>query len=463
MPAPTSRFDRDRKSSTAGAGTASGPLPSWIDSFITTNPTFQMMTRDGVNWIDPYTGSIVPAPFDHQRVARAWLAQHQPWRQGPPKRSEELEHLRWHHYLRASMEFARQLRVVRDGAWLNPYSGQWQRGLRLEHGKITLTTLEDLATVLCQCPEAAAGRFLSDATLDVIIANGPTSVPRQARTSSSRLRASSPGTGRHSIDAVDKRELKLAAGEMANVLPKPPRLDGYQLVVHYELHAVRSRDFYHVIDLGGQRLLLTVGTITGAPDTTAAAVAVMAELRAFAHESQTVDQVLVRLNAAVRPRVATGLAVALVAAQLDLNTRQLTVFAADHPGVVLFGRRTPAIELAPRAPTLGEQPSAEYRQNLQAVRRVLNPGDVVILSSLGIHTVRNSAGEMIERSSLYDVWQHGLDWPLGDLVETTCQQVRDFTSRRVGADLAFLALRVKDPEQQIATQEFTNSWLGQME
>ena len=34
---------------------------------------------DGVNWIDPYTGQIISAPFGYEEVAKQHLCRTKPW------------------------------------------------------------------------------------------------------------------------------------------------------------------------------------------------------------------------------------------------------------------------------------------------------------------------------------------------------------------------------------------------
>ena len=135
---------------------------------VTEEETFQVLTVDGLNWIDPYTGTVVPAPFGHQEPALAWLRQHRPWtKDGQPvalKPLAELRYLRWVHWLKANLPDPAQSwlrQFLPDGRWLNPFTGQPVAGIVRDNGRITMDTMRQLAALLRDCPPAQTGKPLS--------------------------------------------------------------------------------------------------------------------------------------------------------------------------------------------------------------------------------------------------------------------------------------------------------------
>ena len=55
--------------------------PEHLARLCAENPAFQIMTVDGLHWIDPFTKHLIPATFDWQEAAIAWMSAKQPWRQ----------------------------------------------------------------------------------------------------------------------------------------------------------------------------------------------------------------------------------------------------------------------------------------------------------------------------------------------------------------------------------------------
>ncbi len=131
------------------------------------DPIFRVLTVDGLNWIDPYTGTLVPAPFGHEEPALAWLRQHQPWKRDgketAAKPLAELQFIRWVHYLKAHLpdpELGWLRQFLPDGRWLNPFTGQPVAGIVRDNGRITMDTVRQLAAVLRDCPPAQSGKPL---------------------------------------------------------------------------------------------------------------------------------------------------------------------------------------------------------------------------------------------------------------------------------------------------------------
>ena len=135
---------------------------------VTEEESFQVLTVDGLNWIDPYTGSVVPAPFGYQEPALAWLRQHRPWTKDgqpvAPKPLTELRYLRWVYWLKANLPDPAQAclrQFLPDGRWLNPFTGQPVAGVVRNNGRITMDTMRQLAALLRDCPAAQNGTPLS--------------------------------------------------------------------------------------------------------------------------------------------------------------------------------------------------------------------------------------------------------------------------------------------------------------
>ncbi len=136
------------------------------------NPGWRILTVDGLNWIDPFTGTVVPAPFGFEEPALAWLRQHRPWQreglQVEPKSLAELHFTRWVHWLKARLpdpEHSWLRQFLPDGRWLNPFTGDTVSGIVRDNGRLTIDTVRQLAAVLRDCPAAQRGKPLDKEVL----------------------------------------------------------------------------------------------------------------------------------------------------------------------------------------------------------------------------------------------------------------------------------------------------------
>ena len=131
---------------------------------LTTNPSWRILTVDGLNWIDPFTGTIIPAPFGLDEPALAWLRQQRPWLRDSkavePKPLAELQYLRWVHWLKVRLpdaEYGWLRQFLSDGRWLNPFTGDAVSGIVRDNGRMTMDTVRQLAALLRDCPQAQKG------------------------------------------------------------------------------------------------------------------------------------------------------------------------------------------------------------------------------------------------------------------------------------------------------------------
>jgi len=138
------------------------------------DPVFRVVTHEGLAWIDPYTGTAVPAPFGFEENALAWLLEHHPWTAGRvPKTLAEMQGLRWFLWLKNALvnpELAWVRQFLPDGRWLNPFDGRFIANIERPDGQITVETARRMAMVLRDTPQAQGGQPLEHAVLSEVFA-----------------------------------------------------------------------------------------------------------------------------------------------------------------------------------------------------------------------------------------------------------------------------------------------------
>jgi hypothetical protein len=104
-----------------------------IEVGLAEDPCFDVRTFDGVQWIDPFTGQGVPAPFDGHDVRLEVLSDegHCHWQNARLRSIEDLRTEVWRIYLTEQAPEDQRLRLVGpDGCWYNPFSGAFLDDIR---------------------------------------------------------------------------------------------------------------------------------------------------------------------------------------------------------------------------------------------------------------------------------------------------------------------------------------------
>ncbi len=433
------------------SNTNSNKTPEWVTASLASDPAFRVLTMDGVYWIDPYTGESIPAPFGHQEVAAKHLLERRPWLAHKPKPLAELLTLRWLHYLRTHIEFVDNLRIFRHGVWLNPYDGRWVTGVTLVDRQVSARTLEDLAAILGRCPEAQAGKMLEKHRLDVLIANGPPQGRVATEASDEPIIAPSrPASTRVPKAARARTDFHLAKNQFIKMLARPPRLEGYQLVMHYEPYSVIPRNFYDFISLDRNRILIAIGDISGeGPGAALMASQVMRSLRRLGAMRAELIDLAASLNDELRLDLVPGTALSLFAAVLNLQFNSLTCLSLGcRPAALINPRRELSLQqIFTDGAVLGRVHGQRFRDTLRPISIQLHPGDLVVLSTDGLalgHNRRDAAtghlavmGSCLSRAAL----------PFGTMLEQVVEEAKEGYQGSITEDLTMVGIRVKTGDE----------------
>ena len=178
----------------------SGFTPSRLAQLLHEDPAFRLTTIDGLHWICPFTGTLVPAPFGWEKPALEWLTRERPWTRVAQRPVVEVAALRWEHWLKDRLlapEAGWLRQFLPDGRWLNPFSGELVEGVPHDHGRLGRDSLRVLAQKLRDCPQAQGGQPLPREVLDARLrALRPPEPPAPAPERSSARLAAAPAQPR---------------------------------------------------------------------------------------------------------------------------------------------------------------------------------------------------------------------------------------------------------------------------
>lgn len=177
------------------------------------------------------------------------------------------------------------------------------------------------------------------------------------------------------------RQLRLAGVVQRHLIPqKPPEIEGLELAGLYVPCYEVGGDFYDLIPLGEDRLVMLIGDIMGKGLPASLAMAsVRSSLRAFAEVVDSVEELVVRTNKMFCHDNASGEFATLFCGILDPSSNILTYCNCGHePPILIQG--TKITDLSHGGMVLGVDEQAQYES--RQVR--LGEDDMLILYTDGL-------------------------------------------------------------------------------
>lgn len=419
------------------------------------DPAFKVMTVDGLGWLCPYTGVVIAAPFDYLDPALKHLLSTQPWTRTQKKSIEQLQAVRWLHWLRQQLPDEARLQILgTDRRWLNPFTGQWLR-LQRQHQSLTDDCIKDIAVALSQCPKANQLKMLTSAALTALSETKEEAASHDLELSLSGPRAAvSPSvtTPIPAAAAQGDADRRQAANPIRQLLSPLPRIPGHGLHVHYEAQESVGGDFHECTTLGDGRWLLLIGEVTGRG--IQGAMMVVAALKSLRHiltQTQEPVEVLARLSDDLTGDLLADQSITVFAAVLDAPGRTLTYVGAGHHAAIRGStRRAQVIErLGTAGPAIGLASGEALRQALRPVTIALEPGDRVVLWTTGLTAATDAAGVGFGDWRAMGAMLATLELPGTAAVSQVVAEARRWCKGAIADDLTLIVLDV-DAEPALA-------------
>ena len=198
-----------------------------------------------------------------------------------------------------------------------------------------------------------------------------------------------------------QEDLDTAREIQLRLLPTGAReVPGLDLGTGYAPARELGGDFYDFLPYGGARLALALGDVSGKGTAAALfgslAIGAMRE-HAFEHPCPPAEM-LARLNGRLHSGRLDGRFIAVLFAVYDAHARTLTIANAGSPRPLLLRKGAAQVVKVEGVP-LGLFPDSEYEE----VTLQLQPGDMVIFASDGIHEAENEAKEQFGIEKLASV------------------------------------------------------------
>jgi serine phosphatase RsbU (regulator of sigma subunit) len=422
------------------------PLPPDMLRQIENDPLFMIVTSDGTQWIDPYSGEAIPINANGRAsTARQHLTEQGTWRTGVPLPNAQLETERWRLDLTRLLPTEPRLRIfLKDNrGWMNPFSGEMVQGIERPEGKLTPRTVWQMASLLAVCPHARAGRMFD---MQELLARG--------RAYGAAQQTQEP-SGVHTRPALNA-DLAQAQNVQRHMLAEIPRPPGFELAVHLSPHAGVAGDFYEITTLLDGRILIALGDVSGhGMQAALVVVTALKTLRFVARSTSDLTELVCRFNDEIKPDLVIGQFITLFAAVLDPSNRSMTCLRAGHqPAVLVNLARDDVLRRIGRSGmAIGLTTGQVFAGSLRPVAMQLEPGDVLVQCTDGALEAMNADNvEFGEARYLASVMRR-YETSAQDLVDGIAEDVRTYAQGPggVGDDMTVLALAVLPAELQPET------------
>jgi serine phosphatase RsbU (regulator of sigma subunit) len=212
-----------------------------------------------------------------------------------------------------------------------------------------------------------------------------------------------------------EQELKMARRIQQAMLPEDmPRLDGWNILHHYQPAREVGGDFYDFFELPEGRLGMVVGDATGHGMPAALVMATARSMiRAVSQTSDSPGEVLRRANDPLFMDIPPNMFVTCLYAILDPKSGRLLYANAGHDLPYLHRRNGDAEELRARGMPLGLMPGMDYEEK----ETTLEAGEAALFYSDGLVEAHDPKGEMFGFPRLRAlVAEHGEEGSLGNVL-----------------------------------------------
>ncbi len=420
------------------------------------DPAYKVMTVDGLGWLCPYTGTIIAAPFGYLDPGLKHLLTTQPWTKTQKKSVEQLQAVRWLHWLRQQLPDEARLQILgADRRWLNPFTGRWQ-SLQRMHQTLTDDCIKDIAVALSLCPEAGQLKMMPSNQLAGITEKKEESVSHEidlglGGTKAVVRRSGSKTESNRILSSNGDEDLRKASAIIHKMLAPMPTIPGYHLLMHYEPQDSVGGDFYECANLGNGRLLLLIGDVTG--HGVQGAMVVVAALKSLRHilkQTQDMVEVLAQLADDIKSDLLSGQFITIFAAVLDAPKRTLTCIRAGHHAAVRGSTLRPNVieRVGNSGPAVGLVSGNILRRALRPVTIALEPGDRVVLWTDGLTEAINSESVEFGDFRAMGAVVGTLDLPCEETLSQVVAEARSWCKGNIGDDLTVLVLEVTpEPEE----------------
>lgn len=223
-------------------------------------------------------------------------------------------------------------------------------------------------------------------------------------------------------------KLNIARDIQRGLLPKaPPEARGFDIAGWSEAADETGGDFYDWIETPRGEIVLVVADVTGhgvGPSLMAAVCRAYA--RATLVENGPIEPLVDRLNRLVHGDAQSGQFVTFFAGVLDPASRRLSILSAAHGPILVYRASERAVV---ETPTHGLPLGVvDDLDSDPGTRLVLEPGDILMVTSDGFFEWANTRGEQFGTERLSEALRNSIGCSSSEIIERVRRAVYEFTA-----------------------------------
>lgn len=237
-----------------------------------------------------------------------------------------------------------------------------------------------------------------------------------------------------------EEELEIAQSIQRGLLPSPlPSITNLNLYAETTSSRQVGGDFFDIIEISGDKHLLTIGDVTGKGVPAALLMAnLQAILRALKPFEISMSEATGYMNDIIHENTPSDKFITFFWATFHPATRSVTYVNAGHnPPILLRNEQEKPATLEEGGLILGAMPTLTPYEEKQ-IR--LEPGDLLVLYTDGVTETRNKEEEYGEQR-LLDCIRRNRDVPPQTLYKRILEDVRSFSDQPQFDDLTLMILR----------------------
>ncbi|MBN1165070.1 MAG: PP2C family protein-serine/threonine phosphatase [Candidatus Krumholzibacteriota bacterium] len=206
-------------------------------------------------------------------------------------------------------------------------------------------------------------------------------------------------------ERMDK-ELEIAKSIQETLLPSDiPKMKNFELDAFYNPAAQVGGDYFDLIPVDKNRLMLVVGDVAG-KGVPGLVIMAMARIivRDLAQRGESPARLLRYLNVLLKRDIKENLFLTMFCGVLDVEKKTFDFASAAHMPLCYYRHDEKTVYMLPaQAKPLGFFPDEVFSSGLEESRLIMKPGDLIMQYTDGLNETRNAAGEEFGLERLKDL------------------------------------------------------------
>jgi len=239
------------------------------------------------------------------------------------------------------------------------------------------------------------------------------------------------------------RELEFSGQIITSIQENIDRIEHEKVDVDFITRSARKLggDFIDFIKLAEDKYLFVMGDVSGKGlNASMSMVILKSVLRTFLSETSDFKQLVVKVNLFIKNNLPKGTFFAGVFGMMDFSTNTMYYINCGVPAMFLYtAAYNNAIEIQGDGKVLGFV--RDVSRYLKVKKIVLNPQDIILLTTDGLVDSTNLRGERFGKDRVQRMLMDNRTYPAGRMAQFLCDSLGDFVSRELEDDITVLVFK----------------------